>query len=65
LQQQCGGLHALSMEQSRGSGSRLRSLLAVLLFELVSATAITRHDFPEGFVFGAGSSAYQVRSKSR
>jgi beta-glucosidase len=53
------------MEQSRGSGSRLRSLLAVLLFELVSATAITRHDFPEGFVFGAGSSAYQVRSKSR
>ncbi|KAM0843107.1 hypothetical protein ACQ4PT_057925 [Festuca glaucescens] len=49
------------MEQSRGSSSRLRFLLAVLLFELVSAAAaITRDDFPEGFVFGAGSSAYQV-----
>ncbi|KAM0843105.1 hypothetical protein ACQ4PT_057925 [Festuca glaucescens] len=48
------------MEQSRGSSSRLRFLLAVLLFELVSAAAaITRDDFPEGFVFGAGSSAYQ------
>ncbi|KAM0906026.1 hypothetical protein ACQ4PT_017005 [Festuca glaucescens] len=51
------------MEQSCGSSSRLRFLLAVLLFELVSAAAaaaITRDDFPEGFVFGAGSSAYQV-----
>jgi beta-glucosidase len=24
------------------------------------ASALTRHDFPEGFVFGAGSSANQV-----
>ncbi|KAM0843111.1 hypothetical protein ACQ4PT_057926 [Festuca glaucescens] len=48
------------MERSRGNSSRLRLLLAVLLFELVSAAAaITRDDFPEGFVFGAGSSAYQ------
>jgi hypothetical protein len=26
------------------------------------ASALTRHDFPEGFVFGAGTSANQVRS---
>ncbi|KAM0906034.1 hypothetical protein ACQ4PT_017007 [Festuca glaucescens] len=49
------------MERSRGNSYRLRLLFAVLLFELVSAAAaITRDDFPEGFVFGAGSSAYQV-----
>ncbi|KAM0906033.1 hypothetical protein ACQ4PT_017007 [Festuca glaucescens] len=48
------------MERSRGNSYRLRLLFAVLLFELVSAAAaITRDDFPEGFVFGAGSSAYQ------
>jgi beta-glucosidase len=42
-----------------------RRLLPVLLLAVVvaprSASAITRRDFPEGFVFGAGSSAFQVR----
>ncbi|KAM0906030.1 hypothetical protein ACQ4PT_017006 [Festuca glaucescens] len=54
-------IHGRAMERSRGNSYRLRLLFAVLLFELVSAAAaITRDDFPEGFVFGAGSSAYQV-----
>jgi len=38
-------------------------LLAVIAGGVVvprSASAITRRDFPEGFVFGAGSSAFQV-----
>ncbi|KAG2636140.1 hypothetical protein PVAP13_2NG427000 [Panicum virgatum] len=37
-------------------------LLAVITAGVVprSANAITRRDFPEGFVFGAGSSAFQV-----
>jgi hypothetical protein len=47
---------------------RVHSLLPRLLVFLLaaaivvprSASAITRHDFPEGFVFGAGSSAFQV-----
>ncbi|TVU08773.1 hypothetical protein EJB05_42185 [Eragrostis curvula] len=35
--------------------------LAVVIGVLTrDATALTRHDFPEGFVFGAGSSAFQV-----
>ncbi|RCV12448.1 hypothetical protein SETIT_2G270500v2 [Setaria italica] len=55
---------------SSGVLRRLRAqatprLLTVLLAVVVgvaprSASAITRRDFPEGFVFGAGSSAFQV-----
>ncbi|CAD6339200.1 unnamed protein product [Miscanthus lutarioriparius] len=52
----------------RGDGScprvlsvSLLLLLAALLWKHVSAAAaITRGDFQEGFVFGAGTSAYQV-----
>ncbi|TVU03888.1 hypothetical protein EJB05_50561 [Eragrostis curvula] len=53
------------MEVSGGGRSRLRALgfalaVAVASVEFVEAAAITRRDFPEGFVFGAGSSAFQV-----
>uniref|UniRef100_A0A0E0ETQ4 4-hydroxy-7-methoxy-3-oxo-3,4-dihydro-2H-1,4-benzoxazin-2-yl glucosidebeta-D-glucosidase n=1 Tax=Oryza meridionalis TaxID=40149 RepID=A0A0E0ETQ4_9ORYZ len=41
------------------------SSLFIVVFLLLGAvardaSALTRHDFPEGFVFGAGSSAFQV-----
>ena len=47
------------------SVSLLLLLLAALLpsthvVSAAAAAAITRGDFPEGFVFGAGASAYQV-----
>ncbi|KAK1318952.1 Beta-glucosidase 22 [Acorus calamus] len=39
-------------------------LLASLAFHLVSCakitTSLSRHEFPPGFIFGAGSSAYQI-----
>ncbi|XP_025803864.1 beta-glucosidase 32-like isoform X2 [Panicum hallii] len=47
----------------RSRAQRMRRLLFFLLAVVVvsrSASAITRRDFPEGFVFGAGSSAFQV-----
>ncbi|RLM84448.1 hypothetical protein C2845_PM04G22350 [Panicum miliaceum] len=46
----------------RSRAQRMRRLLFFLLAVVVvprSASAITRRDFPEGFVFGAGSSAFQ------
>ncbi|KAM0854302.1 hypothetical protein ACQ4PT_050526 [Festuca glaucescens] len=33
---------------------------AAAILTLKHASALTRHDFPDGFVFGAGTSAYQV-----
>ncbi|KAM0854303.1 hypothetical protein ACQ4PT_050526 [Festuca glaucescens] len=32
---------------------------AAAILTLKHASALTRHDFPDGFVFGAGTSAYQ------
>jgi beta-glucosidase len=42
-------------------GAVLLFLLAGVLAAAAPAASITRSDFPAGFVFGAGSSAYQVR----
>ncbi|KAK3123234.1 hypothetical protein QOZ80_8AG0626880 [Eleusine coracana subsp. coracana] len=53
------------MERSAGGGGsgllRLRALgFTLAVASIGSAAAITRRDFPEGFVFGAGTSAFQV-----
>nr|CAB3457574.1 unnamed protein product [Digitaria exilis] len=52
--------------RAHGTPPLLIALLAVAFVGVVprSASAITRRDFPEGFVFGAGSSAFQSRVDS-
>ncbi|KAK3121547.1 hypothetical protein QOZ80_8BG0655870 [Eleusine coracana subsp. coracana] len=49
------------MERSGGESRLLCALgFALAVVSVRSVAAITRHDFPEGFVFGAGTSAFQV-----
>jgi hypothetical protein len=38
----------------------LFSLAVIVGVATRDASALTRHDFPKGFVFGVGSSAFQV-----
>jgi hypothetical protein len=41
------------------------ALLLLLAVTCPAAATITKGDFPPGFIFGTGSSAYQVRCSAR
>ncbi|XP_020242052.1 uncharacterized protein LOC109820335 [Asparagus officinalis] len=51
------------MESGNSFSSCKTTFFLLLMFEsIVAAAAISRDDFPSGFFFGAGTSAYQRRA---
>ncbi|XP_062194329.1 beta-glucosidase 31-like [Phragmites australis] len=50
----------MARTRSRAAAALLLLLLLVVVPAALAAAAVTRGDFPSGFVFGVGSSAYQV-----